>query len=671
MSENNKLSQLIIDTIRTLSMDAIEKANSGHPGAPMGLAPVGFVLWDRFLRHNPKNPSWPNRDRFVLSAGHASMLLYSLLHISGYDVSLDDIKSFRQLHGKCAGHPEFGLTPGVETTTGPLGQGAANSVGFAIAEQWQADYFNRPGFDIVDYTVYAVLGDGCMMEGITAEAASLAGHMGLGNLVWIYDSNRITIEGSTDLTFSEDVAARFSSYDWSVQHVEDANDLEGLTGALQAAKRETGSPSLIIAESHIAYGSPGKQDSADSHGAPLGAEEVRKTKAAYGWDPDRTFYVPDEVAPYRGRAVEKGEGLEGEWSELFAEYEKAHPGPAGEFVMMQEGRLPEGWDSGLPTFPADAKGVASRAAGGKILNAIAERVPWLMGGSADLGPSNKTYISGAGSFEKGNPGGRNFHFGVREHAMSAIVNGLALSQVRPYAATFLVFSDYMRPAVRLACMMGLPVIYVFTHDSISVGEDGPTHQPVEHVAALRIFPNIDVLRPADANETTLLWKHAMELTDRPAALILTRQAVPTIDRSKYAPAEGALWGGYVLADCEGTPEVILIGTGSEVQLCVGAHERLAGEGIASRVVSMPCWSLFDRQAPEYREEVLPGQVRARVAVEAGATFGWRRYTGMHDDGDVVGMHGFGASAPASDLIEEFGFTVEGVVEKAKEVLSWS
>jgi len=671
MPENESLNQLIIDTIRTLSMDAIEKADSGHPGAPMGLAPVGFVLWDRFLRHNPRNPQWPNRDRFVLSAGHASMLLYSLLHITGYDVSLDDIKNFRQLHGKCAGHPEFGLTPGVETTTGPLGQGAAMSVGFAIAEKWLANYFNRPGFDVVDYKVYAVLGDGCMMEGISAEAASLAGHLGLRNLIWIYDSNRITIEGSTDLTFTEDVAARFRACDWSVQHVEDANDLDGLTMALRAAKDETERPSLVIADSHIAYGSPGKQDSADSHGAPLGAEEVRKTKAVYGWDPDMTFFVPDEVAPYRSRAIEKGEGLEADWRALFAEYEKAHPDLAGQFTMMQAGRLPEGWASGLPTFPADPKGLASRAASGKILNAIAEHVPWLMGGSADLGPSNKTYISGAGSFEKGNPGGRNFHFGVREHAMSAIVNGLALSQVRPYAATFLVFSDYMRPAVRLACMMGLPVIYVFTHDSISVGEDGPTHQPVEHVAALRIFPNIDVLRPADANETTLLWKHAMELTDRPAALILTRQAVPTIDRSKYAPAEGALWGGYVLADCEGTPEVILIGTGSEVQLCVGAHERLAGEGIASRVVSMPCWSLFDRQAPEYREEVLPGQVRARVAVEAGATFGWRRYTGMHDDGDVVGMHGFGASAPASDLIEEFGFTVEGVVEKAKEVLSRS
>ena len=666
MPANQTESQQIINTIRTLSMDAVEQANSGHPGAPMGLAPVAFTLYDRFIRHNPGNPDWPNRDRFILSAGHASMLLYSTLHIMGYDVTLDDIKGFRQLHGKCAGHPEFGLAPGVETTTGPLGQGLANSVGFAIAEQWLAERFNRPGHEIVDYTVYALAGDGCMMEGISSEAASMAGHLGLSNLVWLYDSNRITIEGKTDLAFSEDVAARFRAYGWKVGHVEDANDLEALEGAVIAARGETDRPSLIIVESHIAYGSPGKQDTASAHGEPLGEEEIKKTKTFYGWDPEKKFLVPGEVARYRDGVIAKGTDLEEGWKQRFAAYAEAYPDLAREFETIQRGKLPEGWDAALPTFDADAKGVASRVSGGKTLNAVAATVPWLLGGSADLAPSNKTYIADSNSFSKEDRSGRNFHFGIREHAMGAIVNGMALSKLRPYAGTFLVFSDYMRPAIRLAALMEQPVIYIFTHDSIGVGEDGPTHQPIEQIASLRAMPNLDVIRPADANEVSVLWRHAMGLEDRPAAFMLTRQGIPTLDRSKYAPAEGALKGAYVLADCDGTPEVILIGTGSEVQLCIGAQERLGAEGIKARVVSMPCTSLFERQDAAYREAVLPKAVRARVAVEMGATTGWERYTGI--DGDVVGMQSFGASAPLKALLTEFGLTVDAVVERAKVVM---
>ncbi len=662
------IDQLCINTIRTLSMDAVQKANSGHPGTPMALAPVATVLWDRFMRYNPQNPDWPNRDRFILSVGHASMLLYSTLHVFAYDITLDDIKNFRQLHSKCAGHPEFGLTPGVETTTGPLGQGVANSVGFAIAERWLANYFNRPEHEIINYNIFAVAGDGCMMEGVSSEAASLAGHLGLSNLIWIYDNNRITIEGNTALAFTEDVATRFMAYNWNVQRVADANDLEMLERALLTAIKETERPSLIIVDSHIAYGSPNKQDTSGAHGNPLGEDEIKATKINYGWDPDKKFYVPDEVKQFRAQVITRGKKLEQEWNEKFKAYAKAYPELAKQFELLQKRELPEGWDCCLPNFQPDEKGLAGREANNKVLNAIAEHIPWFMGGAADLGPSTKTYIKDAPSFEKQNYGGRNFHFGIREHAMGAIVNGMTLSRIRPYAAGYLIFSDYMRPTIRLSSLMEQPVIFIYTHDSIGVGEDGPTHQPVEHLASLRAIPNVDIIRPADANELSVMWKYIMELKDRPVVLILSRQALPTIDRSKYAPAEGALRGAYTLADCEGTPEVILMGTGSEVQLCLGAHEKLIGEGIKSRVVSMPCWSLYECQEPAYWEEVLPNAVHARVAVEAGSTFGWRRYTGRHHVGSILGLRDFGASAPIKDLLEEFGLTVECVVKEAKEAI---
>lgn len=661
--------QLCINTIRTLSMDAVQKANSGHPGAPMGLAPVAFTLWDKFIRHAPENPDWPNRDRFILSIGHASMLLYSILHISGYEISLEDIKNFRQLHSKCAGHPEYGLAPGVEVTSGPLGQGAANSVGMAIAERWLQKYFNRPGYEIINYNIFAILGDGCMMEGITSEAASLAAHLGLNNLVWIYDNNHITIEGNTNLAFSEDVAARFKAYGWHVQHVEDANGLEILERAFQTAIAETKCPSLIIVDSHIAYGSPNKQDTADAHGAPLGEDEVRKTKENYGWDPDKKFYVPDEVKEYKHQITKKGAKLEDDWNKKFKAYSQAYPELAKEFNMMQARELPENWDACLPDFPADIKGIASRNANNKILNQIASKVPWFMGGSADLGPSTKTYIKETTSFNRGDYGGRNFHFGIREHAMGAIINGMSLSKIRPYGATFLVFSDYARPAIRLSSLMRQPTIYIFTHDSIGVGEDGPTHQPIEHLASLRAIPGLDVIRPADANELSVMWKYIMGLKDRPVALILTRQPIPTFDRSIYASADGAMKGAYILADNNGgTPDIILIGTGSEVQICLNAYEQLINEGIRARVVSMPCCSLYECQDKAYKEKVLPDSVKARVMIEAGSTHGWHRYTGRHDDCGIFGLKGFGASAPFKDLFKEYGFTTERVVQVAKNVI---
>ena len=669
VKEKPGIDQLCINTIRTLSMDAVQKANSGHPGTPMALAPVAYILWDRFIRHNPQNPDWPNRDRFVLSVGHASMLLYSSLHILGYDISLEDIKNFRQLRSKCAGHPEFGLTPGVETTTGPLGQGVATSVGMAIAERWLASYFNRAGHEIINYNIFAIAGDGCMMEGISGEAASLAGHLGLSNLIWVYDNNRITIEGNTALAFSEDVAARFMAYNWNVERVGDANDLEMLERALQVAVDETERPSLVIVDSHIAYGSPNKQDTSGAHGAPLGEDEIRATKKNYAWDPDKVFYVPDEVDGYRKQTVAKGKELEDEWNQKFSAYEKAHSELANQFKLIQNREMPEGWDCCLPRFPADAKGIAGREASNQIQNAIAANIPWLIGGSADLAPSTKTYIKEAGSFEKENHQGRNLHFGIREHAMGAVINGMALSKIRPYGATFLVFSDYHRPTLRLSALMEQPVIYIYTHDSIGVGEDGPTHQPVEHLASMRAIPNLDVIRPADANELAFMWKYIMELKDRPTALVLSRQALPTIDRTRYAPAEGALKGAYILADCEGTPEVIIIGTGSEVQLCLGAYEQLKRDGIKARVVSMPCWSLYECQNPAYWEEVLPSSVRARVAVEAGSTYGWRRYTGRHDEGSIIGLRDFGASAPLKDLLKEYCLTVECVVDNAKDVIA--
>jgi transketolase len=666
---HSRLDQLCIDTMRTLAMDAVQKANSGHPGTPMALAPVAYVLYDRFMRYNPQNPDWPNRDRFVLSAGHASMLLYSILHVTGYDITLDDLMNFRQLHGKCAGHPEYGLAPGVETTTGPLGQGVANSVGMAIAEKWLANYFNRPGHEIINYKIFAIAGDGCMMEGVSSEAASLAGHLGLNNLIWIYDNNHITIEGDTALAFSEDVAARFMAYHWNVERVGDANDLGLLEHAIKTAHQETARPTLIIVDSHIAYGSPTKQDTHGAHGEPLGEEEIRATKKVYGWDPDKKFFVPDEVKNYCEQSLAKGRQFEAEWNQKFSAYSAAYPDLGKQFQMMQQREIPAGWERALPAFPADAKGLAGREANNKILNAIAPQIPWLMGGAADLAPSTKTLIKDGGDFQKGKYSGRNFHFGIRENAMGSIANGMALSKLRPYVATFLIFSDYQRPAFRLSSLMEQPAIYIFTHDSIGVGEDGPTHQPIEHLASLRAIPHLEVIRPADANEIAVMWKHILQIKDHPVALVLTRQALPTFDRTKYASADGALRGAYVMADGQGTPEVILIGTGSEVQLCLGAHEQLIKEGIKSRVVSMPCWSLYERQDPAYWEEVMPSSVRARVAVEAGSTFGWRRYVGRHGEGNVLGMRTYGASAPIKDLLKEFGLTVEGVVKMAKETLS--
>lgn len=669
MKINERPDELIINTIRTLSIDAVQKANSGHPGTPMAMAPVAYIIWDKFMHHNPRNPDWPNRDRFVLSAGHASMLLYSILHISGYDVSLNDIRTFRQLRSKCAGHPEYGLTPGVETTTGPLGQGLATSVGIAIAERWLSTYFNHPGNEIIRYNVFAIAGDGDMMEGLSSEAASLAGHLGLSNLIWVYDNNHITIEGHTALSFTEDVAARFMGYNWHVQRVGDANDLELIEESLDRALKEPQQPSLIIVDSHIGYGSPNKQDTSAAHGEPLGEEEIRKTKINYGWDPDKKFYVPEDVKTYRSQIIEKGKMLEKEWKEKFSKYASEYPDLAGQFNMMQQHGVPEGWDSCLPKFPADPKGPATRTANNKVLNAIGANIPWLLGGAGDVGPSTKTYLDNTSSFGKGAYSGRNFHFGVRENAMAAVANGMALSKLKPYVATYFVFSDYMRPPLRLSCLMQQPVIYIFTHDSIGVGEDGPTHQPIEHLSSLRAIPNLDVIRPADSNELSVLWKYVMEVKNRPVALILTRQNVPTIDRSKYAAADGALKGAYIIADCKGNPDVILIGTGSEVHLCLGAYEKLKRQGIKTRVVSMPCWTLFELQDSEYLKNVLPSSVRARVAVEAGTTHGWGRYVGRRNlDGAVVGMHTFGESAPIADLLLEFGLTVECVVKEAKLVI---
>jgi len=664
----NNLDQLCINTIRTLSMDAVQAANSGHPGTPMALAPVAYTVYDRFMKFNPLNPNWINRDKFILSAGHASMLLYSTLHITGYDVSLDDIKTFRQLHSKCAGHPEYGHTQGVETTTGPLGQGVATSVGFAIAQKWLANYFNKPGYNLLDYKIFALAGDGCMMEGISGEAASLAGHLGLDNLIWLYDNNHITIEGNTSLAFSEDVAARFKAYGWDVQHVSDANDLEMLSRTIQVANKEKGRPSLIIVDSHIAYGSPNKQDTHGAHGAPLGEDEIKATKKFYGWDPEKKFFVPDEVKEYSKQIIERGKKQNEEWNQLFAKYEKEYPELAAQLKLIQNREMPEGWDCSIPIFEAGTK-ISGRAASSKVLNAIADHIPFMIGGSADLSPSTLTNIKNAQGFEKENYGGRNLHFGIREHAMGAIINGISLSGLKTYGSTFLVFSDYARSSIRLSALMNLPVTYIFTHDSIGVGEDGPTHQPIEHVASLRAIPNLEVIRPGDANEVAVLWKYIMESKNTPTALILSRQDLPVFDRTKYSSAEGALKGGYVLADNDGTPDVILIATGSEVQLAVDAFEELKKEKIKARVVSMPNWNLYERQSPEYWESVLPSKVRARVAIEAGSTFGWRRFVGLHGDGEVLGMRTFGASGKLNNLLEEFGLTVEYVVKAAKKVIN--
>jgi transketolase len=663
---SEQLELLTINTIRTLSMDAVQKANSGHPGTPMALAPVAYVLWNRFLRFNPRNPSWPNRDRFVLSNGHASMLLYSLLHLTGYDLSLDELKNFRQWNSKTPGHPEYGLTPGVETTTGPLGQGIANSVGMAIAERWFESHFNRGDDKLVDYRVYAICGDGDLMEGVSHEAASLAGHLGLSNLIWIYDNNRITIEGNTALAFSEDVATRFMGYHWNVQRVSDANDLELLDVAIRTAQKETERPSLIIVDSHIAWGAPNKHDTAGAHGEPLGTEEIRLTKIAYGWPPDAQFLIPPEVKDYMGQAVQRGEQWENEWSSRLEWFRQNSPQLAAEWDMIQKGELPAGWDSDIPKFPADAKGMATRESGGKVENAISQHVPWLMGGAADLAPSTKTLIAKSDSFEYENYGGRNFHFGIREHAMGSILNGMALSKLRVFGSTFLIFSDYMRPPIRLAALMDLPVTYVYTHDSIGLGEDGPTHQPIEQLMSLRAIPRLILIRPADANEVGEGWRVAMQEKHQPVALILSRQALPTFDRTKYASAEGLRRGAYIMADCQGEPEIILMGTGSELQLCVGACEQLSSEGVRCRVVSIPSFELFEQQSQEYKDHVLPPNVNARVAVEAGISIGWKEYVGSK--GRVVARRDFGASAPIKDLLKQFGFTVDNVVKQAHELL---
>jgi transketolase len=676
-SSTGELDRLCIDTIRTLSMDAVQRANSGHPGTPMGLAPVAYCLWQRFLRYDPVDPVWPNRDRFVLSAGHASMLLYSLLHLAGvravdssYEVTgepavtLDAIRDFRQLDSKCPGHPEYRWTSGVETTTGPLGQGVATSVGMAIAGRWMAARFDRPGFKIFDFDVYAIAGDGDMMEGISSEAASLAGHLRLSNLCWVYDNNGVTIEGSTGLTFTEDVAARFAAYGWNVNHVSDANDLNQLGGGFDDFRNTCDRPTLIILDSHIAYGAPTKQDSSAAHGAPLGEEEVRLTKRNYGWPEDSSFLVPDGVREHFADGVgARGTKLHEEWTETFDRYRADYPDLAEHLRLMQHRELPEGWDRDLPVFRADPRGVAGRAASGDTLNRLARNVPWILGGSADLAPSNNTRLSfeEAGDLSAANPGGRNLRFGVREHAMGAIVNGLSLCKLRAYGASFLVFSDYARPAMRLGALMELPVIYVFTHDSISVGEDGPTHQPIEHLASLRSMPGVIVLRPADANEVVDAWRVIMQLRHEPAVLVLSRQALPVLDRDRYATSAVAR-GGYVLADCPGSPRVLLIASGSEVTLCVDAHAQLEAGGVPARVISMPSWELFERQDRDYRDSVIPPDLPARVAVERASTFGWERYAGS--TGEIIGIDTFGASAPAADLTRKFGFTTEAVVAAA-------
>jgi transketolase len=664
---SNDLDQLCVNTIRTLAMDGVQQANSGHPGLPMGMADVAYVLWTQFLRHNPTNPDWPDRDRFVLSGGHGSMLIYSLLHLTGYDLPLEELKRFRQWGSRTPGHPEYGLTPGVETTTGPLGQGFTNAVGMALAERFLATVFNRPGHTVVDHYTYVMLGDGDMMEGITHEAASLAGHLRLGKLIALYDDNHISIDGPTDLAFTEDRAARFAAYHWHVQQV-DGHDRAAVAAAIRAAQAETERPSLICCRTHIGYGSPNRQDTAKAHGEPLGAEEVRLTKEKLGWPPDAQFYVPDAALSHFRRAVAAGQQLQADWQQRFDRYAAAHPDLAALWRQVWSGELPAGWDAAMPTFSAADGGEATRVASGKVLNAIAPALPTLIGGSADLTPSNNTELKGIPWMEPGQYGGRNIHYGVREHAMGAIMNGLALhGGVIPYGGTFLVFSDYMRPAIRLAALMELPVIYVFTHDSIGLGEDGPTHQPIEHLAALRAMPNLVVIRPADANETVEAWRAALERREGPTALLLSRQKLPTFDRSVVAPASGLRRGAYILANTDGTPDIILLASGSEVALALGARERLAQQGVHARVVSMPSWELFEAQPADYREQVLPPQVTARLAVEAGVALGWERYVGSQ--GAVLAMNRFGASAPYQVLFEQFGFTVENVTLRALKLLA--
>jgi transketolase len=680
---SQELDQLAVNTIRTLSIDAVQKANSGHPGTPMALAPLIYALWNRVMRFDPKDPIWPNRDRFILSNGHASMLLWSILHLTGtravnaeYErlgkasVTLDDIRHFRQLDSKAPGHPEYHWVSGVETTTGPLGQGIATSVGMAIARKWLANRYNRPGFDLFDYNIYAVCGDGCLMEGVGSEAASLAGHLGLDDLCWIYDNNHITIEGNTRITFTEDVAARFLGYQWNVLRVGDANDMQRIEDALAVFRNTKGRPTLIILDSHIGYGSPHLVDTAAAHGEPLGEEEIRLVKRAYGWPQDAKFLVPDGVMEH----FEQGVGMRGgearrRWEALFATYRGKYSQLAAEIDQLQRRELPPGWNRNLPSFPPDPKGIAGREASGQVLNVLAQNIPWFLGGSADLGSSNKTLLKfeGAGDFAAETPGGRNLHFGIREHAMAAIVNGLSLSKLRAYGATFFIFSDYARPSIRLSALMELPTIFIFTHDAMGDGEDGPTHQPVEHLISLRAIPGLTVLRPADANEVVEAYRYVMQLRHRPAALALSRQALPTFDRRKYAPAGGLARGAYVMAEASGgTPQIILIASGSEVALAVNAYEALTSQGVRARVVSMPSWDIFESQPQSYREEVLPSKVKARLAIEQGSVLGWERYVGT--EGRVIGMKTFGASAPLKELQRKFHFEPERVISVAKELL---
>jgi transketolase len=676
------LDELCINTIRTLSIDAIQKANSGHPGTPMAMAPVAYTLWQRFLRFDPHDPIWPNRDRFVLSAGHASMLLYSLLFLAGVravdpdyevegdpSVSLADIETFRQLDSKAAGHPEYRWTSGVESTTGPLGQGIATSVGMAIAGRWQAAHFNQPGFQLFDYDVYALGGDGCLMEGVSHEAASIAGHLQLSNLCWIYDNNHISIDGRTEITYTDDVAARFLGYNWQVLRVGDANDLELIAQAFETFRAEHERPTLIIVDSHIGYGSPHKVDTAEAHGEPLGEEEVRETKRAYGWPEDAQFLVPDGVREHFAEGIgARGRELRAQWEALLDGFRREHQTLAAQIGQMQRRELPDGWDTDIPAFDADEKGVATRKASNAVLNAIAPRVPWLLVGSADLTGSTSVGIEGAEPFEPDTPAGRQLHYGIREHESAAISNGLSLSKLRPVWSTYLVFSDYARPSIRLSALMELPVIHIFTHDSIGLGEDGPTHQPVEHLASLRAIPGLNVIRPADANEVAEAWRVTMEQHHQPVALVLTRQDVPVLDRARYASADGLRRGGYVLADAEGgDPELILIATGGDVALAVAAHEQLVADGVRSRVVSLPSWYLFDQQPSDYRDEVLPPQITARVSIEEASTLGWDRYVGP--EGAMIGMHTFGSSAPLKDVTRKYGFTPEKVVETAKGLLT--
>ncbi|HMJ20757.1 MAG TPA: transketolase [Terriglobales bacterium] len=683
LATGKQLDTLCINTIRTLAMDAVQQANSGHPGAPMALAPVTYCLWQRFLRYDPADPVWPNRDRFVLSNGHASMLLYAMLYLAEvrgvnpeherlgeFAVTLDEIKKFRQLDSKTPGHPEYRWTAGVETTTGPLGQGVGNSVGMAIAGSWLAAHFNQPGFDVFHYNVYALCGDGDMMEGVASEAASLAGHLKLSNLCWIYDENHVTLDGLANVSFTEDVGERFAAYGWNVLQVTDANDLQMLAKAYNGFLQTTDRPTLIRINSHIGYGSPHKQDTSAAHGEPLGEEEVRLVKEFYGWPADAKFLVPDGVVEnFRSGMGKRGGELRQKWETMFAEYGKKFPQLADQINRMQHRKLPEEWDKNLPTFPPDAKGIATRESSGKVLNIVAENMPWLVGGSADLAGSDRTRLKfdGAGDFQAGSYGGRNLHFGVREHGMAAALNGMAVSKIRPFGGTFFNFSDYMRPSVRLAALMELPTIYIFTHDSIGLGEDGPTHQPIEQLASLRAMAGLMLIRPADANEVVEAWKVIMKLEHEPAALVLSRQAVPTFDRSKYGAAAGLAKGAYILADAaDGRPEVILMATGSEVSLCVSAYEQLKTEGIKARVVSMPSWNLFEHQSEDYKAKVLLPEVKARVAVEQASTFGWSQYVGP--TGTVIGMRRFGASAPIKDLQKKFGFTTENVVMAARNAV---